>query len=50
MDITDVTKFTNILEYNIYLYSIVFMFLSEFIICTFTSIGNKKDRKSSNIW
>ncbi|MCB2342439.1 methyltransferase family protein [Clostridium estertheticum] len=53
LDITDATKFTNIFEYNIFLYAIGFMFLSEFIIWIFTASGNKKDRKKSDkgsIW
>lgn len=53
MDITDVKKFTNIFEYNIFLYAIGFMFLSELIIWIFTATGNKKNRKKSDkgsIW
>jgi len=46
LDISDVTKFTNIFEYNIFFYAIGFMFLSEFIIWIFTASGNKKDRKN----
>ncbi len=53
MDINDVTKFINIFEYNIFLYAIGFMFLSEFIIWIFAASENKKDRKKSDkgsIW
>lgn len=53
LDITDFTKFTNIFEYNIYLYAISFMFLSELIIWVFTSSGNKGNSKKSDkgsIW
>lgn len=53
MDFTDFTKFTNMFEYKVYLYAIGFMFLSEFIIWVFTSIGNKENSKKSDkgsIW
>lgn len=49
MDITaDAAKFTNMFEYNIYLYAIVFMFICEFIIWIFSSGGNKRDRRKSD--
>jgi len=53
LNITDLTKFTNIFEYNIYIFAIGFMFLCEFIICIFASSGNKKNRRKSDkgsIW
>ncbi|ADK16336.1 MULTISPECIES: methyltransferase family protein [Clostridium] len=53
MDISDFAKFSNMFEYNIYIFAIGFMFLCEFIIWIFASSGNKKNRKKSDrgsIW
>lgn len=46
MDINDFSKFTNVLEYKIYIFAIGFMFLSELIIWIFATSGNREDKTS----
>lgn len=47
----DPSKFINLIEYKIYLYSIAFLFLSEFVIWLFTSSGfatKQKEKQFDN--
>lgn len=48
MDISDLTKFASIVEYNVYLYAIGFMFLSEFIIWVFANRNRKNDEDTKS--
>lgn len=48
MYMNDLTKFTNIFEYRIYLFSIGFLFLSELIIWTFALSGSRKNKRKSD--
>ncbi|URZ01029.1 methyltransferase family protein [Clostridium felsineum] len=53
MDIFDASKINNTFEHNVFLYSIGFMFLCEFLIWIFTAKGGRNGNKKSDkgsIW